>query len=45
LNPARWRLKNTPAYLSKRGDPLLGVLDDPVDVERLLRALLERLAG
>ncbi len=43
LNPANWTLTSTPAYLAKRGDALLGVLDDPVDVGRLLTALVERL--
>jgi bifunctional non-homologous end joining protein LigD len=43
LDPSRWTLKTAPKRLAKEGDPLLGVLGEPIDVESLLVALVERL--
>jgi bifunctional non-homologous end joining protein LigD len=45
LNPSNWTLKTTPGKLARSGDPLLGVMNDPVDVQALLAALVERLAA
>ena len=44
LDPSRFNIKTTLARMKKAGDPNLGVLGDPVDVEALLGALAERLA-
>ncbi len=45
LVPARWTIKTAMRRLRSRGDPLAGVLADPIDVEGLLEALSERLSG
>lgn len=43
LNPGAWTLKSAARRLAKGGDPLRGVLGEPVDVQALLAALIERL--
>jgi bifunctional non-homologous end joining protein LigD len=43
LSPARFTIRTALAELERRGDPLAGVLGEPVDVEALLAALLGRL--
>jgi bifunctional non-homologous end joining protein LigD len=43
LSPARFTIRTALAEIERRGDPLLGVLGEPVDVEALLAALLRRL--
>lgn len=43
LDPGKFTIRTAVAELKRRGDPLRGVLDDPVDVESLLGALVERL--
>jgi bifunctional non-homologous end joining protein LigD len=43
LDPARFTIRTAPPALAKRGDPLRGVLDAPVDVPRLLDGLAARL--
>lgn len=45
LDPARFTLRTALAMLRRRGDPLRGVLDEPVAVEALLEALSRRLAA
>ena len=44
LDPGRFTIRTAVAQLARRGDPLRGVLDDPVDVESLLGGLVERLS-
>jgi bifunctional non-homologous end joining protein LigD len=43
LDPARFTIRTAPALLAKEGDPFEGVLNEPVDVPALLRALSARL--
>ncbi len=43
LDPTRWTIKTVPGRMKRRGDPMLGVLDEPVDVEALLASLGRRL--
>jgi bifunctional non-homologous end joining protein LigD len=45
LDPARWTIRTSLKQIEKRGDPLRGVLGEPVDVNALLSALSERLAA
>jgi bifunctional non-homologous end joining protein LigD len=44
LDPTRWTIRTALRQLKRRGDQVLPVLGDAVDVERLLGALEERLA-
>jgi len=43
LDPARFHIGNAARRMARSGDPLAGVLGEPVDVEALLAALGERL--
>ena len=43
LDPSRWTIKTTPKRMGRKGDPMIGVLAAPADVERLLSRLAERL--
>ena len=43
LDPARWTIKTALPRIQRSGDPLSGVLGQPVDVEALLGGLTERL--
>ena len=43
LDPSRHTIRTTPARMKLRGDPLLGVLSERVDVESLLTSLADRL--
>ena len=43
LDPARWTIKTSLPHMRRRGDALLPVLDESVDVPALLEALSERL--
>jgi bifunctional non-homologous end joining protein LigD len=45
LDPRRWNIRTVLRRLSRAGDPMLGVLGEPVDVDALLRALEHRLAA
>lgn len=45
LDPAKWNLRTTPRELRRRGDPMLGLLQERADVQALLDRLGERLAG
>ena len=44
VSPARFTIKTAFRQLEKRGDTMRAVLDEAVDVERLLGALQDRLA-
>jgi bifunctional non-homologous end joining protein LigD len=44
LDPARHTIATVPKLLERHGDPMIGVLGEPIDVEALLSALSERLA-
>jgi DNA primase len=43
LDPARFTIRTAIATLEVHGDPLAGVLADPIDVPAFLGALAERL--
>jgi bifunctional non-homologous end joining protein LigD len=43
LDPARWNVATALGRLERYGDPLLGVLGPPVDVDALLEGLGARL--
>ena len=43
LDPARWNIRSIPGQMRKRGDPMAGLLGEPVDVAHLLARLAERL--
>ncbi len=44
LSPGRFTIKTALRQLEKRGDPMRAVLDEDLDIERLLGALQDRLA-
>ena len=43
LDLSRWNIKTAISQLKRRGDPIRGVLEEPVNVDALLGALTERL--
>ena len=45
LDPARFTMKSAVRLLEKSGDPLRGVLEEAIDVEKLLASLVSRLAS
>jgi bifunctional non-homologous end joining protein LigD len=45
LDPARFTIRSAPALLERSGDPLAGVLSEPIDLEDLLGGLEQRLAA